>query len=232
MFYGLNVWDILLWVALPYVAVTIFVVGHIYRYLRDGITWTSKSSELLEKKWLRVGSMLFHYGVILVLAGHFIGLIIPKSWHEALGHNEHTYHLIAVLAGIPAGLITLAGLLILIFRRGYVKRVFATTSFSDWLVLFILLGVVTFGLLSTLSNVGGGFDYRDNIAPWLRGILTLRPDPYLMLNVPLLFKIHIVFVMLLIAVWPFTRLVHVLSLPIAFIWRPPIPMRQRCGDMD
>ncbi len=232
MFYGVTVLDIFLWAVLPYIAITLFVVGHIYRYLRDGVSWTSKSSEILEKKWLRAGSMLFHYGLILVLAGHFIGLIIPKSWHEALGLNESTYHLIAILAGIPAGLITLAGLLILIARRGYIKRIFAITSTSDWIVLLLLLGVVTFGLLSTLSNIGGGFDYRENIAPWLRGILTLRPDPYLMLNVPFLFKVHIVFVMLLIAIWPFTRLVHVLSLPIAFIWRSPIPMRQRCGDMD
>jgi nitrate reductase gamma subunit len=224
--------DIFLWAVLPYVAITLFVVGHIYRYLRDGITWTSQSSEILEKNWLRWGSMLFHYGVILVLAGHFIGLIIPKSWHEAMGLSEGSYHLIAVLAGIPAGLITLVGLLILIARRSSIRRVLAITSFSDWVVLFVLLGTVIFGLLSTLSNIGGGFDYRENIAPWLRGILTLRPEPNLMAQVPMLFKIHIIFVMLLVAIWPFTRLVHVLSLPISFIWRNPIPMRQRCGDTD
>jgi nitrate reductase gamma subunit len=232
MYVETSVWDMFLWVVLPYIVLTIFVVGHIYKYLRDGIYWTSKSSELLEKKILRWGSMLFHYGILLVLAGHFIGLIIPKSWHEAFGLNEHVYHAIAVGAGLPAGLIALVGLLILIYRRGYVKRVLATTTPSDWVVLIVLLCVVTFGLASTLSNISGAFDYRESIAPWLRGILTFRPHPELMADVPLLFKLHILFVMLLIAIWPFTRLVHVLSLPIVFIWRSPVPMRERCGDMD
>ncbi len=231
MYSGLHLWDIWLWAILPYVVITIFIGGHIYRYLRDGFSWTTKSSEILEKKSLRWGNMLFHYGLLFVLLGHFIGLIIPKSWHEALGLNEHTYHLIALLGGIPAGLITLIGLLILIGRRGYVKRVFVNTTFGDWVVLFVLLGVVVFGLLATLCNIPGHFDYRESIAPWLRGILTFRPDPYLMLNVPFVFKLHIVFVMLLLAIWPFTRLVHVLSFPIVFIWRSPIVMRQRCGDV-
>jgi len=231
MYSGLHLWDIWLWAILPYVVITIFIGGHIYRYLRDGFSWTTKSSEILEKKYLRWGNMLFHYGLLFVLLGHFIGLIIPKSWHEALGLNEHTYHLIALLGGIPAGLITLIGLLILIGRRGYIKRVFVNTTFGDWVVLFVLLGVVGFGLLATLCNIPGHFDYRESIAPWLRGILTFRPDPYLMLNVPFVFKLHIVFVMLLLAIWPFTRLVHVLSFPIVFIWRSPIVMRQRCGDV-
>ncbi len=230
--YNVGVWDILLWVAFPYIALTIFVVGHIYRYLRDGITWTTKSSELLEKKTLRWGSMLFHYWLLVVLGGHFIGLLIPKSVHEALGLGEHAYHTIAFWLGLPAGLLAFVGLLILIWRRAYFKRVLAITTPSDWVVLGILFFVMLFGILATLSNYNGSFEYRDTIAPWLRGILTLSPDPSLMVDVPLLFKLHILLVMLLIAVWPFTRLVHVLSFPIVFIWRSPIVMRQRCGDMD
>jgi nitrate reductase gamma subunit len=224
--------DFLLWVAVPYAVITIFILGHIYRYLTDGFSWTSKSSELLEKKLLRFGSMPFHYGILLVLLGHFIGLIIPKSWHEAVGLNDHLYHLIALIGGLFAGFITLVGLLILTYRRFVIKRIFATSSFGDKLVLWILLLVVVLGLLATLSNIGGQFDYRTTVAPWLRGILTLRPDPSLMADVPLIFKLHILAVMLLLAVWPFTRLVHVLSIPIAFIWRSPIIFRQRCPERD
>jgi len=226
----LSVLDYMLWVGMPYAVLAIFIVGHIYRYLRDGITWTSKSSELLEKKMLRAGSMLFHYAIILVLLGHVVGLLLPKGFHQIFLSDE-AYHKLAVLLGLPAGLAALAALGILIYRRMSVKRVAAATDPDDWLVLSVLGLVVVFGVLATLSNVSGHFDYRENIGPWLRGILTLRPDPALMAEVPLLFKIHVFFAMLLFAIWPFTRLVHVLSLPIAFIWRSPIPMRRRCGDV-
>jgi nitrate reductase gamma subunit len=224
--------DFLLWVALPYAVITIFILGHIYRYLTDGFSWTSKSSELLEKNMLRIGSMAFHYGILMVLIGHFIGLIIPKSWHEAFGLNDHLYHLIAVVGGLLSGFFALFGLIVLTYRRFSVKRVLAASSLGDKVVLGVLLLVVILGLLATLSNIGGQFDYRTTIAPWLRGILTLRPDPTLMQDVPVLFKLHILAVMLLLAIWPFTRLVHVLSVPIAFIWRTPIIFRQRCPERD
>ncbi len=234
--YGENVQvgitDYLFWVALPYAVLAIFILGHIYRYVTDPMSWTSKSSELLEKKLLRFGSMPFHYGIILVLAGHVIGLLIPKGVHEALGLSDHVYHIIAVVGGLFAGFLTLLGLLVLTYRRFAIKRVLANSSAGDIVVLVLLLFVVLAGLTATLSNIDGSFDYRESIGPWLRGILTLRPDPTLMVNVPIIFKLHIFLVMLLFAVWPFTRLVHVLSFPVVYIWRSYIVFRRRCGDMN
>ncbi|HIC09363.1 MAG TPA: respiratory nitrate reductase subunit gamma [Aquificales bacterium] len=227
-----GITDYLFWVALPYAVLAIFVLGHIYRYITDPMSWTSKSSELLEKKLLRFGSMPFHYGIILVLAGHVIGLLIPKAVHEALGLSDHVYHIIAVIGGLFAGFLTLLGLIVLTYRRFAIKRVLANSSAGDIVVLVLLLLVVLAGLTATLSNIDGSFDYRENIAPWLRGILTLRPDPTLMVDVPIIFKLHIFLVMLLFAVWPFTRLVHVLSFPVVYIWRSYIVFRRRCGDMN
>jgi len=227
-----GVVDYLFWVAIPYAVMAIFILGHVYRYVTDPMSWTSKSSELLEKKLLRFGSMPFHYGILLVLAGHFVGLIIPKAVHEALGLNEHVYHIIAVIGGLFGGLLTLLGLLVLTYRRFAVKRVLANSSAGDVVVLVLLLLVVLAGLSATIYNIDGHFDYRESIAPWLRGLLTLRPDPTLMVNVPIIFKLHIFLVMLLLAVWPFTRLVHVLSFPIVYIWRSYVVFRRRCGDIN
>ena len=227
-----GITDYLFWVALPYAVLAIFVLGHIYRYITDPMSWTSKSSELLEKKLLRFGSMPFHYGIILVLAGHVIGLLIPKAVHEAFGLSDYVYHIIAVIGGLFAGFLTLLGLIVLTYRRFAIKRVLANSSAGDIVVLVLLLLVVLAGLTATLSNIDGSFDYRENIAPWLRGILTLRPDPTLMVDVPIIFKLHIFLVMLLFAVWPFTRLVHVLSFPVVYLWRSYIVFRRRCGDMN
>ena len=130
-----GITDYLFWVALPYAVLAIFVLGHIYRYITDPISWTSKSSELLEKKLLRFGSMPFHYGIILVLAGHVIGLLIPKAVHEALGLSDHIYHIIAVIGGLFAGFLTLLGLIVLTYRRFAIKRVLANSSAGDIVVL-------------------------------------------------------------------------------------------------
>src|SRR4051794_38487954 len=93
-----------LWVVLPYIVLTIFIGGHIYRYQYDQFGWTSKSSELLEKKYLRLGSNLFHFGIIFVFGGHVMGLLVPIEVYEALVVTEHQYHNIALIGGIPAGL--------------------------------------------------------------------------------------------------------------------------------
>lgn len=218
----------LLWGVFPYIVFTIFIGGHIYRYQKDQFGWTTKSSEFLEKKRLRIGSNLFHFGIIFVFGGHVLGLIVPVELYNVLGVSEHAYHNIALLFGIPAGIATLVGLILLTHRRINVKRIKATTSVGDWLSLILLLTVVLTGLIATFLNVDAkGFDYRTTIAPWLRGLFIFNVQPELMMNVPIWFKIHIYTTFALYVVWPFTRLVHVFSFPLRYLNRSYVIYKKR-----
>ncbi|MBB6445333.1 respiratory nitrate reductase subunit gamma [Bacillus benzoevorans] len=222
-----------LWIVLPYIILTIFIAGHIYRYQHDQFGWSSKSSELLEKRLLRVGSNLFHFGLIFVFGGHVMGLLIPIEVYEALGVSEHQYHTIALIGGIPAGLAATAGVMILYYRRMTVRRLARTSSKGDWASLFFLTIVILSGMSATFLNVDShGFDYRTTIGPWLRGVLTFRPDASLMADVPLWFKIHLLAVFGLFTAWPFTRLVHVFSLPVRYLSRSYVIYRKRMPKQD
>ncbi len=217
-----------LWVVLPYIVLTIFIGGHFYRYNHDQFGWTTKSSQLLEKKLLRVGSNLFHWGIIFVFGGHVMGLLIPISVYEAMGVNEHQYHTIALLGGIPAGIAATIGIIILTNRRMTVKRIFTTSTKGDWVSLFFLLVVILSGMSATLLNIDShGFDYRTTIGPWLRGVLMLQADASYLTSVPMWFKIHMIAAMGLFAAWPFTRLVHVFSLPLRYLSRSYVIYRKR-----
>lgn len=221
------------WVVLPYIILTTFIAGHIYRYQHDQFGWSSKSSELLEKKLLRIGSNLFHFGLIFVFGGHVMGLLIPIEVYEAIGVSEHMYHTIALAGGIPSGLAATAGIIILYYRRMTVQRLVRTSSKGDWASLFFLTIVILSGMSATIFNVDShGFDYRTTIGPWLRGILTFRPDAGLMADVPLWFKIHLAAVFGLFAAWPFTRLVHVFSAPVRYLSRSYVIYRKRLPKQE
>ncbi len=128
----------LLWVALPYVTIAVFVLGHIWRYRYDKFGWTTRSSQLYERRLLRIGSPLFHFGILVVALGHVGGLIIPDSWTEAVGVTEHMYHIVAVVLGTIAGFCTLAGIAILIYRRRTVGPVFLATTRNDKMMYVVL----------------------------------------------------------------------------------------------
>ncbi|WP_431898859.1 respiratory nitrate reductase subunit gamma [Nonomuraea sp. bgisy101] len=225
----MNAIDILLWVVAPYVALTVFVLGHIWRYRYDKFGWTTRSSQMYESRLLRIGSPLFHFGILVVLLGHIGGLVIPKSWTEAAGVSEHTYHIAAVVLGTIAGIATLGGLAILIYRRRTVGPVFTATTRNDKLMYAVLALVIVLGLAATVAAniIGGGYDYRTTISPWFRSIFYLQPDPELMAGAPPLFQLHALSALLLFALWPFTRLVHMLTAPIGYLTRPYIVYRSR-----
>lgn len=218
-----------LWVIYPYIILILFLVGLYYRYQTDQFGWTAKSSEMLEKKKLRLGSNLFHIGIIFVFFGHVSGILIPKSWLSAMGVSDHLYHLMALSLGTIAGLLTLIGCIILVIRRFTDVRVRRTSSFGDMLSIILLTLIVVVGMLATLFNMTGSgeFDYRETIGPWLRGVLIFRPDYTLMSTVPVIFKIHVILGLSLFAVFPFTRLVHMLSLPVKYLSRSYVVYRKR-----
>ncbi|URN05880.1 respiratory nitrate reductase subunit gamma [Actinomadura madurae] len=224
-----GVAGILLWVVLPYVTLAVFVLGHIWRYRYDKFGWTTRSSQLYERRLLRIGSPLFHFGILVVLLGHVGGLVIPDGWTEAAGITEHMYHVVAVVLGTIAGFCTLAGLAILIYRRRTVGPVFSATTRNDKLMYAVLALTIVLGLAATVAAniVGGGYNYRETVSPWFRSIFYFQPDPDLMTGVPILFQLHALSALALFCVWPFTRLVHMLTAPLGYLTRPYIVYRSR-----
>ncbi|GGV40537.1 respiratory nitrate reductase subunit gamma [Streptomyces griseoflavus] len=221
--------DILLWVVLPYISLAVFVLGHIWRYRYDKFGWTTRSSQLYERRLLRLGSPLFHFGILVVLLGHIGGLLVPESWTDAAGISEHTYHVVAVVLGTVAGVCTLGGLAVLIYRRRTVGPVFSATTRNDKAMYLSLTVTIVLGLAATVAAnvVGGGYNYRETISPWFRSIFYLQPDPDLMSGTPVLFRLHALSALLLFAAWPFTRLVHMLTAPLGYLTRPYIVYRSR-----
>jgi nitrate reductase gamma subunit len=221
--------DLMLWVVAPYVAITVFVLGHVWRYRYDKFGWTTRSSQLYESRLLRIGSPMFHFGILVVILGHVAGLVIPKAWTEALGITEEMYHVAAVVLGTVAGVCTLAGLAILIYRRRTVGPVFTATTRNDKLMYAVLAVVIVLGLAATVAAniLGGGYDYRSTVSPWFRSVFALQPEAGLMAGAPLLFQLHALSALVLFAIWPFTRLVHMLTAPIGYLTRPYIVYRSR-----
>ncbi|AGE65334.1 respiratory nitrate reductase subunit gamma [Bacillus subtilis] len=218
----------ILWGVMPYIVLTIFIGGHIYRYQHDQFGWTAKSSEMLEKKKLAAGSTLFHWGLLCVVGGHVMGILIPEGVYASLGISEHMYHKMAIGAGLPAGIAACTGLVILTYRRLFDKRIRKTSSPSDILTLLLLLFMMLSGVAATFLNIDSkGFDYRTTVGPWFREIALFRPDPSLMESVPLWFKFHIVIGYVVFILWPFTRLVHVFSLPLKYLTRSYVVYRKR-----
>src|SRR5918998_898627 len=161
--------DIFLWVVVPYVTFAIFVVGSIWRYRYDKFGWTTRSSELYEKRLLRLGSPLFHLGLLVVILGHLMGLVIPKSWTEAVGFKEVAYHFIATWMGSVADVALVVGLLILIYRRRTTGPVFLATTRTDKLMYVLLAASILSGAWATLQTQllsgGEGYDYRETVSP-------------------------------------------------------------------
>jgi nitrate reductase gamma subunit len=217
-----------LWVIFPYICLTIFVVGHFWRYRYDKFGWTTRSSQLYEDRLLRLGSPLFHFGILAVFLGHVMGLGVPKSWTEAVGVSEGLYHFMAVSIGTVAGVCTLVGMAILIYRRRTVGPVFSATTPMDKLMYLVLAVVILLGLWNTVaSNILGHYDYRESVSIWFRGIFRFDLHPELMAEAPLGFQLHGLVAMFLFALWPFTRLVHVFSAPLGYLTRPYIVYRSR-----
>jgi nitrate reductase gamma subunit len=225
----MSIIDALLWVAIPYAAAASFIVGHIFRWRYDQFGWTSRSSQGYESKILRWGSPLFHYGILAVFAGHVVGLLVLKQWLEFFGITEHIYHLGAAWVGTAAAAATVIGIILLLIRRGAVRRVAKVTTPMDVVMYVFLAGTIFFGTLATLTQqvFGAGYDYRESISPWIRGLIFLHPDVSLMAGVPLGFQLHILTAMGLFAIWPFTRLIHVFSAPLPYLVRPYVVYRSR-----
>ncbi|MBW8482849.1 respiratory nitrate reductase subunit gamma [Actinomadura parmotrematis] len=223
--------NLLLWVALPYVAIACLVGGTVWRYRYDRFGWTTRSSELYEKRLLRIASPLFHFGLIFVILGHIAGLVVPEDWTEAVHVPESAYHAVSLVAGSIAGAAAVAGLALLVYRRRTSGPVFSATTRNDKLMYVLLGGSLLLGLGVTVieNGIRGPYDYRETVGPWFRDVFLLRPDPDLMARIPLLYKFHVLLGLVLTALFPFTRLIHAFAAPWRYPFRPYIVYRSRGG---
>jgi nitrate reductase gamma subunit len=222
--------SVLLWGILPYVMVAVLVGGLIWRYRYDQFGWTTRSSQLYESRLLRIGSPLFHFGILVVVVGHVIGLVIPKAWTDAVGVTEEMYHVVALGLGTIAGVATLVGVAILIYRRRTTGPVFMATTKNDKAMYVVLVAAIVAGLATTLISVFGPHEevtYRETVSPWFRSLFVFQPDIAAMSEATFAFQLHTLVGMLLFMIWPFTRLVHAFTAPVHYLFRPYIVYRSR-----
>ena len=221
--------ETLLWVIVPYLCIAVFVGGHVWRYRYDKFGWTTRSSQLHERRLLRWASPLFHFGILAAFGGHVMGLLVPKSWTNAAGVPEAAYHAVSLTLGSIAGFGTVVGMALLIYRRRTVGPVFSATTKNDKFMYIFLATTIVLGLLTTvLTNLTGHpHDYRETVAPYFRSVFYFQPEGHLMSQAPLGFKLHVESAWLLFAIWPFTRLVHVFSAPLGYLTRPYVVYRSR-----
>lgn len=217
------------WIVYPYITIMIMIVGLLYRYAFRQLSWAAPSTEFFEKKWLRIGSPLFHWGIILAFLGHVMGIIIPVEWYYALGINDHQYHILALVGGGIAAIMVMAGLIILLIRKVIFDPVRVHASFADFFTLVALLVVAGTGTYITLvyNTTQVPYDYRHGIGPWFRSLFVLQPQYELMESAPMAFKVHVIAAFGLFASIPFTRLVHFYSLPVTYPTRAPQQYRAR-----
>lgn len=229
----MSLLDQFLWVIFPYLSLVIFVLGHVYRYYYDQYGWTPKSSQLLERRLLMWGAVLFHWGLLFVLIGHAMGLLVPIEVYRTLGVSDHDYHLLALWAGTLFGAVALVGILLLNLRRWFVSRIRSNTEWMRFVSDGLLLVVILSGLAATVGyrvyaaqyDLPAEFEYRENIAPWFRSLFYFSPDSSLMLEVPLMFQLHVLLAFGLFALWPFSSLVHAFSMPLGYLRRRYIQYR-------
>jgi len=210
--------DVLLFGALPYVAMVLFLGVSIRRYRRDPFSFSSLSSQFLESRRLFWGSVPFHVGILVLFFGHLLGFLLPR---ELTAWNRAPVRLFVFEAsGLIAGLLTLVGLVGLILRRASAARLRVNTSPTDLLVYALLLFQIITGLWVTLGLRWGSAWYTQAVVPYLRSIFLFQPEIQRMVDLPLLARLHVIGAFALFAAFSFTRLVHVLVAPVPYLWRP------------
>ena len=204
----------------PYIAITVFFVGSLLRYDRDQYTWKASSSQMLSKKDMRIGSNLFHIGIIMLFFGHLMGLLTPH-WAYHFMISAGTKQLLAMTAGGIFGVICLIGMVLLIRRRLLDARIRATSQPTDLPILLILFVQLVLGLLTipfSAQHMDGSSMLA--LASWAQHLVTFQGDAAAFVaGEAFIFKIHLVLGLTIFLIFPFTRLVHVWSVPIQYLTR-------------
>ncbi len=215
--------DVVLLAALPYVAMTTFLLATIQRYRSQAFTYSSLSSQFLENKQHFWGLVPFHYGILVVLAGHLAGLFIPR---QLLWWNSVPVRLYVLeITGLVFALLTIIGLAAAMVRRRKTSKVRLVTTRSDWALFILLMVQIATGIGVAVFYPWGSSWFAASVSPYLWSLMSLSPEIGYVSAMPLLVKIHIVNAWIVIGFFPFTRLVHVLVIPNPYLWRKPQVVR-------
>jgi nitrate reductase gamma subunit len=225
----------LLFVMLPYVALLTFFLGTIMRYRKAPFSYSSLSSQFLENNQHFWGVTALHYGIIMALTGHLLGLLIPQY---VLAWNRQPLRLYVLeISGLAFALMALVGVLGTLERRVRYSKARKVTSPADWTIEVLLLVQIVAGIYIAVFHPWGSSWYATSEAPYLRSIFFLQPDISYLATMPFVVKLHMVNAWLIIGLFPFTRLVHVLVAPVPYLWRKPqlvrwygirmLPLRRR-----
>jgi nitrate reductase gamma subunit len=204
----------------PYIAIAVFLLGSLVRFDTDQYGWRSKSSQFLRRKQLVWGSILFHVGILGILGGHAVGLLTPVAVFDAIGISHGFKQGLAIVAGGLFGTACFIGLAMLLHRRVFDPRIRKTSSGSDIAVLGLLFVQLLLGLATiplSLGHMDGHMMVQ--FMNYVQGIVVLAPAPELIADVPAVFKLHMFLGFTILLVFPFTRLVHVWSAPVAYLGR-------------
>lgn len=210
--------DILLFVVFPYAAFAAALGAGLYRYFSYRVDFTSRSSQILENRALFWGSVPFHYAIIIILFAHLISWIVPGLWQSLL--SDPVRRNVLEVAGMALGMAAFTGMFILFLRHIASASVRIHTRPSDWLVVLLLLFQIGSGVGIAVSLRWGGLWSLDTAADWIRSLAILHPRTAAIVPLPLLAKIHFFSGFVLVSIFPFTRLLHIFTVPLDYLWRP------------
>lgn len=206
----------------PYIALAVLALGSMIRFDREPYGWRSGSSQLLRRKQLIWGSVLFHLGVLVIFFGHVGGLLTPIAVFDALGIPHGAKQVLAIVAGGIAGVLALTGATLLLHRRLFDPRIRKTSNASDILILVLLWLQLTLGMSTiplSMQHLDGGEMVK--FMNWAQGIFTFQAEASsYVADAHIVFKLHLMLGMTILLLFPFTRLVHMLSAPVRYVWRP------------
>lgn len=212
----------------PYIALAVFFLGSWVRFDKSMYTWRTGSSQLLSDKGMRVGSNLFHLGILAILGGHLVGLLTPHWVYDPI-ITAPQKQLLAMVAGGAFGVVCLIGITILTVRRLTNPRIKATGTTGDTVILLLLFLQLLLGLYTIVQSshhMDGGVMIA--LAEWAQHIVTFRGGAADFIgDVHWVYKAHILLGITLFLVAPFTRLVHAWSIPLSYMWRPYQVVRRR-----
>lgn len=210
-------WDTFLYAVIPYLTVAIAILGGVWRYRSDRFSYSSQSSQFLESRTLFVGSVAWHYGILFVLGAHIAALMFWDPWASLVSNPDRRYALEVI--GLALSVLAFLGLALLLVRRLAEPRVKAVTTPMDWILVVALIVQVGLGIWTALVYRWGSEWYVFTAVPWLHSLIKLNPKPEYMASLPPVVQLHSIGGFLLIALFPFTRLVHVVTVPVTYLWR-------------
>jgi nitrate reductase gamma subunit len=213
----------------PYLAFSLAVAGGLYRYFADRFSFSSLSSQFLESGALFYGSIPWHYGIGLILLAHLVGGLLPAASAFLLHGPARLFA--GELVGMSLGFLALLGMVVLIIRRLSNSRILAVTTTMDWVLIAALTFQAATGVITALFYRWGSLWYLDTAVPWFWSIAGLNPRFDTVISLPWLVQFHILNAFVIFALFPFTRLVHLIAVPLSYLWRPyqVVIWNQRAG---